>query len=483
MKITAVMAFHSNMIQPAGECWDGSLTKAMADSFPDPCPIPLPCAICTVSNDLAVDETLSPTTYQHYYVDRTAHTQRLERSPPTRRTRLDEQRGRSRIFICGNCFVRCHWSADFLRDLPFFAPPFHFGAASYSSCFSYIIKGAHVWRRAFLGEGGKRQSSCCLRIVTVVIIGDREAMKCNGKGNGNTLTKPSGERQRPPRFPRQGVRRRLGGGDATWHHSPLAPELEGKGIKSHETTARTRHARDVDGYRNSVVWVGEMLRGTTVPLPLSWKKKGSRATRRLREPGTRDSQNRQVGVASVHTSLRELERTSFLHPGHCHGAVAVLDRKVAEAAVRSPGPAGMQGRRKREIPKKTCRPAASSGAIPICENPGMTQPSSGTSSPLELWQSAEQSAAELPNPHKPPNGLCVDTYLPPPHTPTTHPTLHRSEPAQLHDASCSYALYRPSPECEVREVTHPSIIVFQLSQPIQEGDNFLVVCTSGAGCS
>ncbi|KAJ8894349.1 hypothetical protein PR048_006977 [Dryococelus australis] len=37
-----------------GECWDGSLTKAMADSFP---PIPLPCATCTVSNDLPVDET------------------------------------------------------------------------------------------------------------------------------------------------------------------------------------------------------------------------------------------------------------------------------------------------------------------------------------------------------------------------------------------------------------------------------------------
>ncbi|KAJ8874019.1 hypothetical protein PR048_024859 [Dryococelus australis] len=42
-----------------GVRWDGSLTKAMADSFP----IPLPCATCTVCNDLVVSETSSPITY------------------------------------------------------------------------------------------------------------------------------------------------------------------------------------------------------------------------------------------------------------------------------------------------------------------------------------------------------------------------------------------------------------------------------------
>ncbi|KAJ8874606.1 hypothetical protein PR048_025472 [Dryococelus australis] len=36
---------------------DESLTKAMADFFPNPSPLPLPCATCNVSNDLAVDET------------------------------------------------------------------------------------------------------------------------------------------------------------------------------------------------------------------------------------------------------------------------------------------------------------------------------------------------------------------------------------------------------------------------------------------
>ncbi|KAJ8878711.1 hypothetical protein PR048_019296 [Dryococelus australis] len=40
-----------------GECWDESLTKAMAYSFPFLPPIPLRCANCTISNDLAVDET------------------------------------------------------------------------------------------------------------------------------------------------------------------------------------------------------------------------------------------------------------------------------------------------------------------------------------------------------------------------------------------------------------------------------------------
>ncbi|KAJ8887585.1 hypothetical protein PR048_013802 [Dryococelus australis] len=34
----------------------------------------------------------------------------------------------------------------------------------------------------------------------------------------------------------------------------------------------------------------------------------------------------------------------------------------------------MKGWGKRDIPKKTSRPAASSGMIPICENPGVTQP-------------------------------------------------------------------------------------------------------------
>ncbi|KAJ8896557.1 hypothetical protein PR048_001901 [Dryococelus australis] len=40
-----------------GEFCDGSQTKAMTDSFPILPPIPLPCATCTVPNDLAVDET------------------------------------------------------------------------------------------------------------------------------------------------------------------------------------------------------------------------------------------------------------------------------------------------------------------------------------------------------------------------------------------------------------------------------------------
>ncbi|KAJ8888049.1 hypothetical protein PR048_007535 [Dryococelus australis] len=41
------------------ECWDGSLAKTMADSSP----IPPPRATCAVSNDLAVNDTSIPTTY------------------------------------------------------------------------------------------------------------------------------------------------------------------------------------------------------------------------------------------------------------------------------------------------------------------------------------------------------------------------------------------------------------------------------------
>ncbi|KAJ8895258.1 hypothetical protein PR048_000583 [Dryococelus australis] len=43
--------------------------------------------------------------------------------------------------------------------------------------------------------------------------------------------------------------------------------------------------------------------------------------------------------------------------------------------------AGMQGRGKREIPEKIRRPAASSGTIPTCENPGVTRPGIEPGSP------------------------------------------------------------------------------------------------------
>ncbi|KAJ8873833.1 hypothetical protein PR048_024669 [Dryococelus australis] len=56
---------------------------------------------------------------------------------PLRRNWFDSRRGSSRILACGNRAGRCHWSADFLGDLPF-PPPLHSGAAPYSPCSTLI---------------------------------------------------------------------------------------------------------------------------------------------------------------------------------------------------------------------------------------------------------------------------------------------------------------------------------------------------------
>ncbi|KAJ8880399.1 hypothetical protein PR048_016868 [Dryococelus australis] len=48
--------------------------------------------------------------------------------------------------------------------------------------------------------------------------------------------------------------------------------------------------------------------------------------------------------------------------------------------------AGMQGRGKREIPEKTCRPAASSGTIPTCEDPEAAPPGNEPGSPW--WEAS-----------------------------------------------------------------------------------------------
>ncbi|KAJ8871224.1 hypothetical protein PR048_027530 [Dryococelus australis] len=61
--------------------------------------------------------------------------------------------------------------------------------------------------------------------------------------------------------------------------------------------------------------------------------------------------------------------------------------EVRSLTATSPWPlisAGMQGRGKWEIPEKTRRPAASSGTIPTYENPGVTRPEIEPGSPL--WE-------------------------------------------------------------------------------------------------
>ncbi|KAJ8890875.1 hypothetical protein PR048_010384 [Dryococelus australis] len=56
--------------------------------------------------------------------------ERLARSPPTKANRVRSPSG-PRDFASGNHALRCHWSADFLGDLPFY-PPLHSGGAPYS---------------------------------------------------------------------------------------------------------------------------------------------------------------------------------------------------------------------------------------------------------------------------------------------------------------------------------------------------------------
>ncbi|KAJ8874837.1 hypothetical protein PR048_022726 [Dryococelus australis] len=58
---------------------------------------------------------------------------------------------------------------------------------------------------------------------------------------------------------------------------------------------------------------------------------------------------------------------------------------------------GMKGWRKREIPEKTRRPAASSIPIPTCENPGVTQPETEPCSP---WWEANSLTAQPPRPRR-----------------------------------------------------------------------------------
>ncbi|KAJ8894435.1 hypothetical protein PR048_007089 [Dryococelus australis] len=61
-----------------------------------------------------------------------AMVERLARSPPTKAIRGQSPAGSLRIFACGNRAGRWRWSAGFPGDLPF-PPPFHSGAAPYSS--------------------------------------------------------------------------------------------------------------------------------------------------------------------------------------------------------------------------------------------------------------------------------------------------------------------------------------------------------------
>ncbi|KAJ8882068.1 hypothetical protein PR048_018556 [Dryococelus australis] len=58
--------------------------------------------------------------------------ERLACSPPTKAIRVQSPAGSLRLVACGNRAGRCRWSAGFLGDLPF-PPPFHSGAALYSS--------------------------------------------------------------------------------------------------------------------------------------------------------------------------------------------------------------------------------------------------------------------------------------------------------------------------------------------------------------
>ncbi|KAJ8875167.1 hypothetical protein PR048_023062 [Dryococelus australis] len=70
--------------------------------------------------------------------------------------------------------------------------------------------------------------------------------------------------------------------------------------------------------------------------------------------------------------------------------------------------AEMQGRRKREIPEKIRRPAASSGTmIPICENPGVTQPGIEPGSPS--WKASSLTA--LPPRSRPTEIALIRTCL------------------------------------------------------------------------
>ncbi|KAJ8898252.1 hypothetical protein PR048_003612 [Dryococelus australis] len=81
-----------------------------------------------------------------------------------------------------------------------------------------------------------------------------------------------------------------------------------------------------------------------------------------------------------------------LSPGPLFAPPEGRCRTVAVSAVWSS--AGMKGREKQDIPEKICRPTASSGTIPTCENP-VTRPGIA---PGSQWWEASRLTARTPRP-------------------------------------------------------------------------------------
>ncbi|KAJ8889971.1 hypothetical protein PR048_009476 [Dryococelus australis] len=80
----------------------------------------------TLATQLAMSLSVAPPSPVSIYT-----LYQLVRSYPTKANRVQSPAGSLRIFVSGNRAERCHWSVDFLGDLPF-PPPFHSGAAPYS---------------------------------------------------------------------------------------------------------------------------------------------------------------------------------------------------------------------------------------------------------------------------------------------------------------------------------------------------------------
>ncbi|KAJ8881452.1 hypothetical protein PR048_017933 [Dryococelus australis] len=140
--------------------------------------------------------------------------------------------------------------------------------------------------------------------------------------------------------------------------------------------------------------------------PLTWAlgRKKARWCQYRRRLVTRRNLVANVG-SGTNAPLIEASLSAWLHATRSAVAMDKLSTRVKRREYRTAPE--FKGGRKREIPKKTRRPAASSGTIPTYENPGVTPP--GIEPGLSRGETSSL-ATTPPWPLISLNNLCADKY-------------------------------------------------------------------------
>ncbi|KAJ8889146.1 hypothetical protein PR048_008640 [Dryococelus australis] len=136
--------------------------------------------------------------------------QRPQRSPPTKANRVHSPADYLRTFASGNRVGLSPWLAGFLADLPF-SPPFHFGAAPYSSHFTligsqdparyrepsttYPLHSCLMWKHNLSWQQAVKCGGSCTRCDSMCHFGEREKTK-KVLGENSPSTSSSSSRPR-----------------------------------------------------------------------------------------------------------------------------------------------------------------------------------------------------------------------------------------------------------------------------------------------